>query len=124
MNQNNLEKEELSKKVLEEFSNIERNEPDMAKAISMLIKHINGTYSDKYARGISKGVDTKAMLYDKEGGKFVNTYQIARYLQRYITSGKPKSYLAIDLFKMCHYAMFEVVRRIKCGEIDIHEPKS
>lgn len=112
----------LIKEAVEQLNNINSKEPDMARAITMLIGHVNGTYSDKYAKGIDSGIDTKAMLYSDDG-KPINQYQIARYLQRYITKGSRKSNLLVDLFKMCHYALFDVVRRIKSGELDQTEPK-
>lgn len=112
----------LIKESVEQLNNINSKEPDMARAITMLIGHVNGTYSDKYAKGVDSGIDTKAMLYGDDG-KPINQYQIARYLQRYITEGSRKSNLLVDLFKMCHYALFDVVRRIKSGELDQTEPK-
>ena len=112
----------LIKETVEQLNNINSKEPDMARAITMLIGHVNGTYSDKYAKGMDGGIDTKAMLYGDDG-KPINQYQIARYLQRYITKGSRKSNLLVDLFKMCHYALFDVVRRIKSGELDQTEPK-
>lgn len=112
----------LIKEAVEQLNNINSKEPDMARAITMLIGHVNGTYSDKYAKGVDSGIDTKAMLYSDDG-KPINQYQIARYLQRYITKGSRKSNLLVDLFKMCHYALFDVVRRIKSGELDQTEPK-
>ena len=112
----------LIKEAVEQLNNINSKEPDMARAITMLIGHVNGTYSDKYAKGVDSGIDTKAMLYS-EDGKAINQYQISRYLQRYITKGSRKSNLLVDLFKMCHYALFDVVRRIKSGELDQTEPK-
>ena len=57
-----------------------------------------------------------------DGGKNINEYQIARYLQRYVTKGTKKSGLLIDLMKMIHYAIFEIVRRIKAGQLDFNEP--
>ena len=101
---------------------IQQEEPDVAQAIAMVIKHIYHTYSDKYAKGQDMGIDTKKMLYDKDGGKNINEYQIARYLQRYVTKGTKKSGLLIDLMKMIHYAIFEIVRRIKAGQLDFNEP--
>jgi hypothetical protein len=112
----------LIKEAAEQLDNINSKEPDMARAITMLIGHVNGTYLDKYAKGIDSGIDTKAMLYGDDG-KPINQYQIARYLQRYITQGSKKSNLLVDLFKMCHYALFDVVRRIKSGELDQTEPR-
>lgn len=112
----------LIKEAAEQLENINSKEPDMARAITMLIGHVNGTYSDKYAKGIDSGIDTKAMLYG-ENGKPINQYQITRYLQRYVTQGSKKSNLLLDLFKMCHYALFDVVRRIKSGELDQTEPR-
>ena len=120
--ENNKSNSLLIKEAVKQLNNINSKEPDMARAITMLIGHVNGTYSDKYAKGVDSGIDTKAMLYGDDG-KPINQYQIARYLQRYITKGSRKSNLLVDLFKMCHYALFDVVRRIKSGELDQTEPK-
>lgn len=119
-----MEKQTFS--VVEEISSmlndIENKEPDVCEAIRMVVKHIHGTYSDKYAKGQDMGIDTKKMLYNKDGGKNINEYQIARYLQRYVTKGTKKSGLLIDLMKIIHYAVFEIVRRIRAGQLDFNEP--
>jgi len=116
----------MEKMTIEEVSammtEIEQKEPNVAQAIGMVVKHIHGTYSDKYAKGQDMGVDTKKMLYHPIGGKFINEYQIARYLQRYVTSGTKKSGLLIDLMKMIHYAVFEIVRRINANQLEMNEP--
>ena len=117
----NMEENKIEN-AIEQLREIESKELEVAQAISMVINHIHGTYSDKYAKGQQKGIDTKGMLYDPEGGKYINEYQIARYLQRYVTKGTKKSGLLIDLFKMVHYAVFEIVRRIKAGQLNLNEP--
>ena len=104
------------------LNDIKTKEPDVCEAIGMIVKHIHGTYSDKYAKGQDMGIDTKKMLYNKDGGKNINEYQVARYLQRYVTKGTKKSGLLIDLMKMIHYAIFEIVRRIRAGQLDFNEP--
>lgn len=109
-------------KAVLQLNEIKEKEPDVAQAIAMVIDHIHGTYSDKYAKGQDMGIDTKKMLYNKDGGKNINEYQIARYLQRYVTKGTKKSGLLIDLMKMIHYAVFEIVRRIRAGQLDFNEP--
>nr|DAJ27995.1 MAG TPA: hypothetical protein [Caudoviricetes sp.] len=106
-----------------QLSEIAEIEPDVANAITLVIDHVRGTYGDKYAKGITKGIDTKQMLYDAEKGDLLNVYQISRYAQRYITDGSEKSHLIKDLFKMCHYAIFEIVRRVR-GGAQIIEPKN
>ena len=79
------------------LNDIKIEEPDVCEAIGMVVKHIHGTYSDKYAKGQDMGIDTKKMLYNKDGGKNIDEYQVARYLQRYVTKGTKKSGLLIDL---------------------------
>jgi len=96
-------------------------EPEMVEAILQLTNHIAGCYSDKYEKGIET-IDTKKMLYGK-GGALLNTYQVARYLQRYNTDGAEKSGLLKDILKAAHYLMFEITRRIRNGETDLKEPK-
>lgn len=116
----------MEKKTIDEITkmlqDIDGKEPEVAQAIGMVIEHIHGTYSDKYAKGEMLGIDTKAMLYNPETGKAVNEYQIARYLQRYVTKGTKKSALLKDLLKMVHYAVFEIVRRIRANQLDMNEP--
>ena len=115
---------EIFNKAVSQLTEIMEKEPDACLAVCMVIDHIHGTYSDKYAKGQNKGIDTKGMLYDPEDGKGINTYQVARYLQRYVTKGSAKSNLLIDLFKMVHYVIFEVTRRIKCGDVEFVEPRN
>lgn len=104
------------------LNDIKTKEPDVCEAIGMVIKHIHGTYSDKYAKGQDMGIDTKKMLYHPVKGKAINEYQVTRYLQRYVTEGTKKSGLLIDLMKIIHYAIFEIVRRIRAGQLDFNEP--
>lgn len=108
--------------VTEMMSDIQSKEPDVAKALEMCIKHIHGTYSDKYAKG-QNVIDTKKMLYSKEHGMSINIYQVGRYLQRYVTTGSKKSALIKDIEKAVHYLVFELVRRIKAGDVEEVEPK-
>lgn len=103
------------------LNEIAEKEPDVAKAIGLVIKHIHGTYSDKYAKG-QDIIDTKKMLYDKERGDFLNIYQVNRYLQRYLTKGSKKSHLIKDIEKAIHYLIFELTRRIKVGDANEIEP--
>jgi hypothetical protein len=112
----------LAKSIEELLANIESHEPETARALYMVIKHINGTYEDKYAKG-QNIIDTKKLLYDKDRGDFLNIYQVCRYLQRYVTNGSPKSHLIKDIEKAIHYLVFELVRRIKCNDLDETEPK-
>ena len=112
----------LSEQVGKMISEIEMKEPATAKALELVIKHIHGTYSDKYAKG-QDIIDTKKMLYDKERGDFLNIYQVNRYLQRYITTGSSKSHLLKDIEKAIHYLVFEITRRILMNDIDEIEPK-
>ena len=112
----------ISEEIFDKLKFIESKEPDVVKAIGLVVNHIAGTYSDKYAKGEEMGVDTKMMLYHSTRGKAINTYQIARYLQRYITQGSKKSGLLIDLMKMIHYGVFEIVRRIRANQLDMNEP--
>lgn len=112
----------LSEQVGKMISEIEMKEPATAKALELVIKHIHGTYSDKYAKG-QDIIDTKKMLYDKERGDFLNIYQVNRYLQRYITTGSSKSHLLKDIEKAIHYLVFEITRRILMDDIDEIEPK-
>ena len=108
-------------KAVSQLTEIMEKEPDACLAVCMVIDHIHGTYSDKYAKGENMGIDTKKMLYNKESGKAINEYQIARYLQRYVTRGSKKSGLLKDLFKMIHYALFEIIRRIKADQLVMDE---
>lgn len=112
----------FSEQISEMIEDIEKKEPELACALYMSIKHIHGTYSDKYAKG-QNIIDTKKMLYDPEKGDFLNIYQVNRYLQRYLTIGSSKSHLVKDIEKGIHYLVFELTRRVKMGDIDEIEPK-
>lgn len=112
----------MDKKVAEMMRDIYEKEPAVCKALEMVIRHIHGTYSDKYAKGEAI-IDTKKMLYDEERGDFLNIYQVSRYLQRYITQGSAKSHLVKDIEKAVHYLIFELTRRILIGDIEEIEPK-
>lgn len=112
-----------------EIEEVERNllsirekEPEMFKAINLVIWHVAGTYSDKYAKG-QDTIDTKKMLYHEKGGQAINIYQVCRYLQRYNTEGSAKSHLLKDLEKAVHYLLFEITRRIRLDQFDETEPK-
>lgn len=102
-------------------------EPKMAEAIRAVIHHISGTYKDKYNDNEKGGEDflnTKKMLYNGKGGAYINTYQVCRYLQRYMSTGFEKSNLIKDLLKSVHYILFEIVRRMKIEGYDvIADPK-
>ena len=116
-----MEKQTIDE-IVKNLNEINEQEPEVVQAIGMVVKHIHGCYNDKYAKGQEKGIDTKGMLYDKKGGKYINEYQIARYLQRYVTDGTKKSGLLIDLFKIIHYGVFEIVRRIRANQLELNEP--
>lgn len=104
------------------IAEIAEKEPAVAKALEMVVRHIHGTYSDKYAKG-QDVIDTKKMLYDKKRGDFLNIYQVSRYLQRYITQGSAKSHLVKDIEKAIHYLVFELTRRVMMGDVNEIEPK-
>lgn len=110
--------DEITKMIAE----IGEKEPAVADALKMVVRHIHGTYSDKYAKG-QDIIDTKKMLYDKERGDFLNIYQVNRYLQRYMTQGSAKSHLIKDIEKAIHYLVFELTRRILKGDVTEIEPK-
>lgn len=113
----------MDEQVAKDLQIIKECEPSAYEAMKMVINHVAGTYQDKYAEGIKKGIDTKHMLYDEEGGMYINIYQIERYLQRYITKGSSKSFLLRDILKAIHYLVFEVTRRIVTNQLDNTEPK-
>lgn len=112
----------FSEEIFHMIEDISEKERDVAIAIYMVVNHIHGTYSDKYAKG-QDIIDTKKMLYDKERGDFLNIYQVNRYLQRYLTKGSEKSHLVKDIEKAIHYLIFEISRRIKMNDVNEFEPK-
>lgn len=114
-----MEKDFNFMKAHEMLDVIHKREPEVAEAILLVIEHVAGTYSDKYDKGLSV-IDTKTMLYGKDGA-ILNTYQVARYLQRYNTSGAVKSALVKDLLKAVHYLVFEITRRIKTDKKGVTE---
>ena len=110
-----------SQQIAEMLQFIETKEPDVVTAIGLVVEHIHGTYSDKYAKGEEMGIDTKKMLYHPTKGKSINEYQITRYLQRYVTEGSKKSGLLKDLMKLIHYGIFEIVRRMRANQLDMKD---
>lgn len=113
----------MNEQIVEDLKIIQEKEPDAYKAVEMVIRHIAGTYSDKYEVKEDTVIDTKKMLYNAKMGKYINIYQVNRYLQRVLSEGKKKSDLLNDIFKAIHYLVFEITRRIKQGEIDNTEYK-
>lgn len=116
------EKKTIAGEVCEIVAEIEKKEPEVAQAILLSVRHIGGTYKDKYDKG-KEIIDTKKMLYNKEHGDFLNVYQVSRYLQRYVTKGCEKSFLLKDIEKAIHYLIFEITRRIRIGDVKEFEPK-
>lgn len=110
-------------KIIKDLTLILEKEPDAYEAIEMVVQHIAGTYSDKYEVNEETVIDTKKMLYHPTMGKFINVYQVNRYLQRVLSEGKKKSDLINDVYKAIHYLIIDVTRRIKMGEVDNKEFK-
>lgn len=108
--------------IVKMIAEIAEKEPAVATALKMVVRHIYGTYNDKYAKG-QNIIDTKKMLYDPERGDFLNIYQVNRYLQRYLTQGSAKSHLIKDIEKAVHYLIFELTRRVMIGDVTEIEPK-
>lgn len=95
--------------VIENLEFINHHEPEMFNALSDAIRHISGTYQDKY-ESAKKLLDTKQQLYHPTRGKSINIYQMCRYLQRFMSDGHEKSGNKNDLKKIIHYALFDIVR--------------
>lgn len=110
-------------KILENLKLIDLKEPEAFQAIEMTIEHIAKTYSDKYEVKKDTVIDTKLMLYHPIMGKYINVYQVNRYLQRVLSDGKFKSNLINDVFKAVHYLIIEITRRVRLGETDNIEHK-
>jgi hypothetical protein len=88
---------------------IGEKEPEFMVALAETLNHLANTYNDKYEGGKSL-LDTKQQLYDKDRGGIINSYQISRYLQRFMTKGFKKSGNKNDMMKVIHYALFDIVR--------------
>lgn len=82
----------------------------MHSALQDLINYLASTYSDKYASPAAM-FNTKDALYNIVHGKSINAFQAGKYLTRYATTGYSKSENVVDLYKACHYVLFELVRR-------------
>lgn len=91
---------------------IYEKEPEAFNAIAEVIKHVSGTYGDKYQSDVTEYVDTKQLLLGKDG-KFPNLHCALKYVQRYSTVGFEKSEQPIDLKKAIHYLLFELQRKNK-----------
>jgi len=105
--------------IQETFKQLEeilKKEVEVAIVIQELIAHIHKTYEDKYES--SKNLlDTKKQLYHPILGAAINSYQISKYLQRFMSCGHEKSGNKNDLLKICHYAIFDMVRMNKIGKV-------
>src|SRR5579872_2717868 len=109
---------------LKMFAEIQQKEPEAANVLYEVVKHIHGTYNDKYQSDAAKIVDTKHMLTKTDGGKFANVHSALKYIQRYISEGFPKSYQLIDLLKAIHYIVFEIQRRRTLAPSQPEDPTS
>ena len=89
---------------------IESSELGAFYALGQLLKHIAGTYGDKYMDKNADWIQTKKLLLSKNG-KFANLHSAGKYMQRYSTTGFAKSDNIADLLKAIHYLMFEYQRR-------------
>jgi len=102
----------ISDKVVLDLIQIGKKEPEFLIVLEELIAHIASTYADKYENQEAPTIVTKHQLYSQERGKIINTYQMSKYLQRYIADKKfEKGENKKDLFKICHYALFDCVRQ-------------
>jgi hypothetical protein len=93
---------------MEALNKIQEKDPDFYRGLSEFIEYLATTYDDKYEVKPNFSLDYS---YHKQLGKGANVFTIAKYLQRYSTEGFAKSNQVVDLYKLCHYAMFEIVRR-------------
>lgn len=97
---------------------IHSKDQEFFNAISDVVKHLSATYSDKYEHDEDTPIVTKKMLLSKDKGGIINTYQAAKYLQRYIADSKhEKASNVKDLYKIIHYLTFEIQRRKKIGNV-------
>ena len=78
-----------------------------------LCNHILETYEDKYCSEAFPALDLQGLISGgtKQGSGF-NIGNAAKYLKRYMTDGKDKSYDPKDLLKAIHYLLFEYDARI------------
>lgn len=83
---------------------------DLKEAWEKLFEYIKSTCSDKYADPNAIISTKKAVIHGKV--KQVNTFNAAKYLARYDTTGYEKSENEKDLFKAIHYLIFEIQRKI------------
>lgn len=113
----------MDKKIGENLFLIKSKEPEAYEAIKMVIQHIANTYNDKYEVKEDTVIDTKRFLYNEKIGKYINIYQVNRYLQRILSEGKMKSDLINDVLKAVHYLVFELTRRIRLGKTENIEYK-
>lgn len=111
-----MKNENYTKKAIDALAIIGDKEPEFLLAVAETLNHLAKTYQDKYEG--SKGLlDTKAQLYHPERGAVINPYQIARYLQRFMSEGFQKSGNKNDMMKIIHYALFDIVRMNRIGNV-------
>jgi hypothetical protein len=101
---------ESSKLLADSLNTISEKDPEAFLAILDSLVYIASTYADKYESkdfpNVSKQIITKGTV----GGP-INMWQCMKYAQRYMTEGYEKSHNIKDVFKIIHYALYEIQRR-------------
>jgi hypothetical protein len=105
------EKSLVDLKTILDLELIAKKEPEFYDVLNKFIEHLAITYQDKY-EAAKEFVNTKNILYDPIKGRYINNYQILRYAQRHLSDGSKfkKGENASDMYKIGHYALFDVVR--------------
>ena len=113
-----MENKELNytEKAIKSIGIIGEKEPELLVVVAEVLNHIANTYQDKY-EGSKDLLNTKAQLYHPIRGASINTYQISRYLQRFMSEGFEKSGNKNDMMKIVHYAVFDMVRMNRIGDV-------
>lgn len=99
------------KEHVENLNELGEKYPDEVIAIKEITQHLlnarRGYYNDD-----NKPIETRKMLIDVSDSKNFNiaSYQVLKYLQRYITSGFDKSKNKLDLKKAAHYLIYELIK--------------
>lgn len=89
----------------------------LALPFANLCDHILQTFQDKYESDPFPAMDLYGLM--RGGSKLGSGFNVgcaAKYLKRYMTEGKEKSYNPEDLLKAIHYLLFEYDARLNSNE--------
>jgi hypothetical protein len=93
------------------LTKIASKDHDFVKIIGDVLDYLASTYGDKYEGGEMPNIGKIIVTQTPDLGKGANVFNMIKYTQRYATKGFKKSENIEDIYKVIHYALFELQRR-------------